>query len=336
MGKAAKTSIVKRAVRSKPFTLIILLAAMIVLFTVLAALNDAKFFTSKTFIGIINDLAVPGFLAIGAGCLIVSGSIDLSQASVGALAGVVVAVGISWWHIPWYAAMLLALVISGILGLINAVIVNELHMAPFITTLAMSSVIKGLIMLLSTDSGNILRSSVSFTTPATDAIGSYSFGIIPATAVITVIAFVAYGLMLSKSKLGKSIYMIGGNSTAARLAGLNSKKISYFLFINCSILGGVSGLIFALRSKQGSMLALQSDQFTGITAAILGGISIAGGSGGMGGAFIGLLVIKTFNKGMMISDSNTYLTLVLSGALLIAALTLDYINQRRQRKRVGA
>ncbi|NLA87498.1 MAG: hypothetical protein GX847_09545 [Clostridiales bacterium] len=151
-----------------------------------------------------------------------------------------------------------------------------------------------------------------------------------------VLAFIIYGLMLSKSQLGKSIYLIGGNREASRLSGINSKRISYFLFMNCSFLGGISGLVYTMRVKQGSLLALQTDQFTGITAAILGGISFAGGSGGMGGTFVGLLVIKTFNKGMMISGSSTYLTSVLSGALLVAALTLDYMSQRRQHKRVGA
>ena len=336
MEKVTRTSFLKRAIRSKAFTLIILLAVLIVLFTILAALNDATFFSGKTFISILQDLAVPAFLAIGAGCLIVSGAIDLSQSSVGAMAGVILAIGISWWNLPWFVALLVALVASAAIGLINAVIINELHMAPFIATIAMSAVIKALMMLISTDKTGVLQSVINFDDPAINVIGTYAIGKIPATVIIMVIAFIIYGLMLSRSNLGKSIYMIGGNPTAARLSGINAKKISYFLFVNCSVLGGLSGLVYTMRSKQGSLLALQSDQFTGLTAAILGGISFAGGSGGMGGAFVGLLVIKTFNKGMMIGGSSTYLTSVLSGALLLAALTLDYMSQRRQRKRVGA
>ena len=336
MEKVTRTSFLKRAIRSKAFTLIILLAVLIVLFTILAALNDATFFSGKTFISILQDLAVPAFLAIGAGCLIVSGAIDLSQSSVGAMAGVIVAIGISWWNLPWFVALLVALVASAAIGLINAVIINELHMAPFIATIAMSAVIKALMMLISTDKTGVLQSVINFDDPAINVIGTYAIGKIPATVIIMVIAFIIYGLMLSRSNLGKSIYMIGGNPTAARLSGINAKKISYFLFVNCSVLGGLSGLVYTMRSKQGSLLALQSDQFTGLTAAILGGISFAGGSGGMGGAFVGLLVIKTFNKGMMIGGSSTYLTSVLSGALLLAALTLDYMSQRRQRKRIGA
>ena len=336
MEKVTRTSFLKRASRSQAFTLIILLAALILLFTFLAMLNDANFFTRSTFISILQDLAVPAFLAIGAGCLIVSGGIDLSQAAVGAMAGVIVSIGISWWHMPWFVAMIIALVAAGVIGLINAALVNKLNMAPFIATMAMAAIIKAFMMLLCTDSKGVLQSVINFDDPAINVIGTYSFGKIPATVVLVVIAFIVYGMLLSKTQLGKSIYMIGGNPMASRLSGINAKKITYFLFVNCSMLGGLSGLIYTSRAKQGSLLALMSDQFTGMTAAILGGISFAGGSGGMGGAFVGLLVIKTFNKGMMIAGSSTYLTSVLSGALLLAALTLDYMSQRRQRKRVGA
>ena len=90
------------------------------------------------------------------------------------------------------------------------------------------------------------------------------------------------------------------------------------------------------RTGSGSLNALANNQFTGLTAAILGGISFGGGAGGMGGAFIGLLVIRTFNQGMIIVGASPYLTAVLSGALLLAALSLDYFSQRRQQKRVGA
>ncbi len=336
MEKVTRTSFLKRALRSQAFTLIILLMVLVIIFTFMAMLNDATFFTRTTFISILQDLAVPAFLAIGAGCLIVSGAIDLSQAAVGAMAGVIVAIGINWWHLPWFVAMIIALVACGIIGLINAFLVNKLNMAPFIATMAMTAIIRAFMMLLSTDSSGVLQSVVNFDDPAITVIGTFSFGKIPATVLLVVIAFIIYGLLLSKTQLGKSIYMIGGNPQASRLSGINAKKITYFLFVNCSILGGLSGLIYTARSKQGSLMALQSDQFTGMTAAILGGISFAGGSGGMGGAFVGLLVIKTFNKGMMIGGSSTYLTAVLSGALLLAALTLDYMNQRRQRKRVGA
>lgn len=329
------TPLLKKIVRSKAFTLFLLLVAMCVFFTIVAAVKSAKFFNIRTFTTILSDLTIPGFLAIGASFLLVAGSVDLSQWSAGAMAGMFVAVGIDWWGWPWYAAVILAIVVAAAVGLANATLVNVIGMAPFIATMAMSSIVQAVTMLISTTSEGILKGVANYSDPVLDVVGKASIGRIPVTVFIMLIAFIVYGVILSQTKLGRSIYMIGGNANAARLTGINSKGISYFLFMNCSIMGGIAGLVYTFRSKQGSTSALSSDQFTGMTAAILGGISFGGGSGGLGGAFLGLLVIKTFNKGMQIISSNTYLSSILSGVLLLCALTVDYVSQRRQQRRVG-
>ena len=336
MDNLSRTSFLKRTIRSQAFTLVVLLVILILIFSILALINDANFFSANTFIGILQDLAVPAFLAIGAACLIVSGAIDLSQASVGAMSGIIVAISISWWGLPWYVGVIIALGVSGIIGLIIAILVNELGLVPFIATMAMTAIVKAIMLLLATDSNGVMQSNINFKDSTLTNIGNYSIAnFIPATVFLVIVAFIVYGLILKKTKMGRSIYMIGGNRMASRLSGINAKKISYFLFINCSLLGGLSGIIYTARSKQGSLQALSGDQFTGLTAAILGGISFSGGSGGMGGAFIGLLLLKTFYKGMMIGGSSTYLTSVLSGALLILALTLDVWSQKRHNKRLG-
>jgi ribose/xylose/arabinose/galactoside ABC-type transport system permease subunit len=333
----SRVSGISKLIRSKAFTLFAMLIILFVLFTVIAPFNnDARFITQRTFIGILQDIVVPAFLTIGAGCLMVSGAIDLSQARVGALAGMVVSVGLSNWGLPWFVAILLALIISAVIGLINAVLINELNFQPFIATMAMSSIVYAIIFLVSTDRMGQLQGVINFKNEAVFSIGNYKIGgVVPASVIFLIVMFLIYGLILARTKFGKTLYLVGGNPTAARLSGINSKRMSYFLFINCAALSGVSGILYSSRVQQGSMLALSTDQFTGMTAAILGGISFGGGSGGMGGAFLGLLVLKTFNKGMTIIGANSYVTNILSGALLLAALTLDYVSLRRQRKRVG-
>ena len=102
----SRTSPLKKILRSQAFTLLIMLVLLIVVFSFTAKLNNATFFKMKTLISIMQDLAVPGFLAIGAGCLILSGGIDISVSAVGAMSGVILSVGISWWGIPWYLAVL--------------------------------------------------------------------------------------------------------------------------------------------------------------------------------------------------------------------------------------
>lgn len=336
MNNLSRTSTIKKLLRSQAFTLFILLILLVGIFTFTASLNDARFFSTRTLISILQDLAVPAFLAIGAGCLILSGGIDISVSSTGALSGIILAAGISWWGLPWYLALIIALVSAAIIGFINAFLINELGMQPFIATLAMSAIIKAFMLIVSTDSEGVMNSNVVFQCETLENFIGYRIGgIFPVTVILLIIAFLIYGLMLKCTKFGREIYMLGGNPACARLCGVNARKVSYILYINCAVLGAISGVIYACRTMTGSLLALSGDQFTGMTAAVLGGISFMGGSGGMGGAFIGLLVLKTFNKGMLISGSSTYLTSVLHGALLVLALTLDVFSRKRQQKRLG-
>jgi ribose/xylose/arabinose/galactoside ABC-type transport system permease subunit len=331
----------QRIVRSKAFTLFVLLAVLILGFGFLSPVikRGAVFFHSNTLKTTLQDLSIPAFLAIGAGCLMVSGSLDFSQARVGAFGGIIVAAGIQWWGLNWGAAIIIALALSAVIGLVNAILVNELKFQPFIATMAMSSVIYSVMYLVATDRTGQIQSTINFTSEGLSKVIDWSLKIgsfeLPGPVRLLLAAFVVYGLLLSKTRFGRQLYLIGGNATAARLSGIDAKKTSYFLFVNCSVLSGLAGVIYTGRVRQGSLLALANDQFTGMTAAILGGISFGGGSGGMGGAFLGLLVIKTFSKGLAIINVNTYLTNVLSGALLLAALTFDYLSQRSQRKRIG-
>ena len=128
--------------------------------------------------------------------------------------------------------------------------------------------------------------------------------------------------------------MCGCNREAARLAGLKPKKICYILFINMGFLASLSGIILAARMKSATVTGISGNQFSGITAAILGGISFGGGSGGMLGAFFGLLLLNCFNNGMTVMGVNPYWQTVASGALLLIALMFDFISMVRKEKKL--
>jgi len=137
--------------------------------------------------------------------------------------------------------------------------------------------------------------------------------------------------------------LVGGNAQAAELAGINSKSLQMTLFINGACLAGISGLFFGARLGQGSTSALATNQFSGMTAAMIGGITFGGGVGGMGGAFIGLLILNTFQIGMNVVGVNPYWVTTFSGVLLILALGLDFIKMniaaskvRRAQKKAAA
>ena len=336
----AKVHPVKRAIRTKAFPLFVLVVVMVVVFSFLSPRANQgfqAFFRMKTVWTILRDLAVPGFLTIGVAMLIVAGNFDLSAANVAAMSGVIIAVTQAWTEIPWPVAIVIALAASAAAGTLNAILVNELNQAPFIATMATSTVLGAIILILCTDKTGTVIGAVNFKNAQFGQIGGYRvFGEVPAASVVMVLAVIIYGLALSKSKFGRTLYLMGGNRAATYLAGINPRKISYFLFINCSLLASIAGIVNASRVQMGGAQSFATMQFTGITAAILGGISFGGGSGGLGGAFLGLIVIQTFGQGMITSGGNVYLTPVLSGVLLVIALTFDYFNVRMQNKRVGA
>ena len=125
------------------------------------------------------------------------------------------------------------------------------------------------------------------------------------------------------------MYLIGGNPEAARLVGLKPKKTSYTLFINASCMACIAGVLMSARIKTATCNGLSGQQFTGITAAILGGISFGGGTGGMAGALVGILILNVFENGLQLLAIPTYWQTVASGLLLLAALVYDKLAAKR-------
>jgi ribose/xylose/arabinose/galactoside ABC-type transport system permease subunit len=216
----AKISPLKKALRTKAFPLFVLLIVIIVVFAILSPLNNGgfqAFFRMKTLWRILQDLAVPGFLTIGVGLLIVAVSIDLSAATIGSMSGVVVAVCLAWTNIPLPLAIILALLAAALVGFINGFLVNELKQPPFIATMAMSTILTAVMQILSTDKTGQIKALVNFNSAAFQKIGTYElFGVVPAASLVMVLFFVIYGLALSKSKFGRTLYLMGGNPAATQ------------------------------------------------------------------------------------------------------------------------
>ncbi|HAV01065.1 MAG TPA: ABC transporter permease, partial [Lachnospiraceae bacterium] len=137
---------------------------------------------------------------------------------------------------------------------------------------------------------------------------------------------------LAKTKFGRSVYAIGGNIQAARLAGLNPERIILICFIMIGVLTSMGGIIFSARMNAGQPAANINLEFDAITAVILGGVSFAGGVGDMTGTFIGIILIQAFNTGLTMVNVSSFWQYVARGALLLFALTSDYIRKKRRDK----
>ncbi len=317
----------RRFVQSKAFTLVVMLAVLIMIFTVATGGTYLKIGNIKT---ILNAIVIVTFLAIGEGYLIIYGNIDLSLGTVGTLCGCVMGVVMTNWGMPWYLGFLGAFLTGILCGFLNAVMVNQLNFQPFIATLAMKSIAESLAYVVTRGIRIPLENDVVSFIGTKKILG----GLLPVNVFIALLFILVYGIILSRSKFGRTVYLCGGNKKAAKLTGINPKKTSYILFMNAGFLAALASTIYASRLKNATPTGISSQQFSGITAAILGGIAFGGGSGGMFGCFLGLLVLNAFNNGMTCIGVNTYVQTIFSGLLLIAALMLDYVSQSSQARQI--
>jgi ribose transport system permease protein len=150
------------------------------------------------------------------------------------------------------------------------------------------------------------------------------------------VLLIVYGVILSATGFGRRIYMTGGNANAARLAGINPKRITTILFINNGVIACLAGTILASRMAMGSPSGVTGSDLDGITAAVLGGIAFTGGAGNMVGVFFGILLITSFQNGLVVANLDSYYQVTAKGVLLIAALILDYYREKARLKSQSA
>jgi len=319
--------------KSKLFTLLAIALALVAFFSIW---GGTQFFNLDTFIGIGDMLILSSFLAIGAGFLMVSGSVDLAASTIGRLAAYVAAASMLYWGFHPVIAIIVGLIGGIVFGAIDAVLINQFKFPAFIATFGMVTVISGIASWISVKPGEIAAVPVIVKNDTVTFIREGKlFDTVPYILILALVAFVVYGLILAKTKFGMQVYLVGGNPQAARLSGISPVKTSYILYMNSAFLAGIGGIISMTRAGQANQSILINDQFMGITAAILGGVSFGGGTGNMAGVFVGLFILKTWDKGTTIINANSYWTEILKGVLLLAALVLDYFSARSASKSVG-
>lgn len=316
----------KKIVRHRLFPLVMLLLAIVLIYTIL---SGGVFISFKNIRNILQSTTVVSLLAIGAGMLMIAGYIDLSLGGIGTMCAMLAAYMLRNGS-PWYLALLVALALGAVGGAFNAVMVNELKFQSFIATLATASITQGITSIISNGK------QIDISDPVFKFIGNERIAdVVPVSVIISMLALLIYGIILARTKFGRSVYLIGGNQDAARLSGLKPKKISYILFINAGCLAALAGILLAGRLKSATAVGITNSQFAGLTAAILGGISFGGGVGGMGGALIGILILNCFNNGMTVIDVNPYWQTIASGILLLVALGVDFMTQRRRERNLS-
>ena len=303
---------------------IVLLAAIAAVFALFTALNK-NFLSVTNMINILIAASLVGLVAVGHTYLIIAGQNDLSPGSLAAFSGVVAALLVGK-GVPFGAAVLITIGCGILVGFFNAFMVNRIHLEAFIATLVTQSIIRGFAYILCGGK------PVSISNKTFIILGRARILNIPLSVWIMVICMILFGIILARTKFGRSIYAIGGSREAARLAGLNPRRIITTSYIMMGILCSIGGIIFAARMNSGQPAANINLEFDAITAVILGGVSFAGGVGDMGGTILGIILIQSFNTGLTMVNVPSFWQYVAKGGLLLFALATDYVRKQKREK----
>lgn len=294
--------------------------ALLVIYMSLASKN---FLSARNFVNIIRQSSVLGIISIGQTLVILTAGIDLSVGSTMALSGSVLAVLSSRQLVSPAIAVIISVLLGTLIGIVNGVVITKLKIQPFIATLGMLTVAEGLALLAT---GGL---SVSGIPKSLLWLGSGNIAGIPVSVfVFTIIAILGI-ILLKFTVLGRNIIAVGGNEEASRTSGINVNRTKIMVYsiagFCCSIAGFV--MIGRLNSANATMGAGQ--ELLAITAVALGGTSLAGGIGGLGGTVIGIITIGVLNNGLDLLDITVFWRKIILGIMIIAVVALDSWRSRR-------
>ncbi len=296
-----------------------ILIAFIIVVAVLMIISPDAFANPKNLVGIVKQASINGILACGMMFVIISNGIDLSVGSTVALSAVMAAHFAHPDTYPLFVPIAIALLVGLGVGLVNGIGVAYGGIPPFIITLATMTSVRGLALIASGGSP-IFGVSDSFKKLAS---GNIPGTIIPILSVYFVVIICICGFILTKTVFGRRVYAIGGNEIAAKVSGINVKKMRLAVYSISGILAGFAGVLLASRTYQGSPTAGQSYELDAIAAVIIGGISMSGGAGKWYGTLIGALLLAVLANGLDILNVSSNYQMIIKGAIIAIAVLVD-------------
>jgi len=259
-------------------------------------------------------------ITIGMSCVLIAGGIDLSVGAQLAFVGVVSATLCTSMNVPPLLACLIGVILATVVGIINGLFISYTHVPPLIATLATQRILNGLSYIISGGRPIYgLDEKIQF-------IGQGYVGAIPFPVILMVVCIILGFILLNKTYMGRSFYVIGSNEEVGRLSGLKTKLVSTVAYGICGFLSGIGAIIMMSRINSGSPTVGNGYEMDVLTAAVLGGVSVSGGEGGLFGAIVGALIIGVLSNGLIILNVSEYYQMVIKGIVLALAVTFDSIK----------
>ncbi|NTJ61909.1 ABC transporter permease [Agrobacterium rhizogenes] len=291
---------------------------------VFLSLSTDAFLSLRNGLNILDQITVLGIMAVGMTFVILIGGIDLSVGSVLALAMMVMGWTANIAGLPLVAGIAVALVASAVSGLIVGLLVTLFRVPAFIATLAMMSAARGVANMI-TDGQQIVGFPDWFMMLAIDR----HFGVLTATVFLMLAVVAVAWVFLHFRSEGRMLYAVGGNPEVARLAGINVQLVTIAVYVASAVLAGLAGIVLAARLDSVQPSSGFGYELDTIAAVVIGGTSLSGGSGGIGGTLIGVLIIGVLRNGLNLLNVSPFLQQVIIGIVIVLAVGAETIRRRR-------
>lgn len=298
--------------------------AALVLAVIFFATQSDRFLRGENFSLIIQQVMVVGTLAIGQTLVILTGGIDLSNGMIMALSSVLMAGLAVTSGLNPFLAILLGFLVAVVFGLINGGLVTLIGLPAFIVTLGTFNIAYAIVRIYTTSTITQLPAPLlffgnTFRVGGTDI----TYG-----SVLMVALYLVFWYVLRSTPWGRSVYAVGDNAEAARLAGINTRRVLTAVYIVAAITYAIAGLLLISRTGVGDPQAGQTGNLDSITAVVLGGTSLLGGRGHIMGTLIGALIVGVFRNGLQLMGVESIYQVLVTGILVIVAVSIDYLSHR--------
>ncbi|MBN8891077.1 MAG: ABC transporter permease [Rhodospirillales bacterium 70-18] len=304
--------------------------ATLIFLVVFFSLASPSFVSTGNVANILTQVSVTGIMAVGLTFVILCAEIDLSVASVANATGIVVAfftlqdasVSIANVPVAGWLAIAIALAACAGLGLVNAFGITRIGIPSFIMTLAMLQIGAGICALL-------VRGQIAYAVPPLIVtLGSKSLGPVPWIVVVAALVLLAGHLVLTYTRFGRYVYMVGGNREAAEYSGVNVRLIISAVMVISAVCSGVAGMLGVAYFGSAQQNEFDTYLLDSISAVVVGGTSLFGGQGGIGNTIIGLFVLGVLNNGLDHVNIDSFLKILIRGVILLVALVINVYAQR--------
>lgn len=305
---------------------ILIALALIVAFFAFFPKTGSTFLTTGNIMNILRQASTNLLIALAMTLVIILGGIDLSVGSIVALTGVVTGGMIAYNGLPVWIAVIIAILVGLFFGFINGFIISKTTIPAFIVTLSTMNIGRGLAYVY-TDGAPIRVVSDQF-----NFIGSGYIAGIPVPVIYLLVFTMLFSYMMNKTKMGRHVYAVGGNPEASRFSGINNSKITLIVYTLSGLMASISGIVLASRMFSGQPTAGDGAEMDAIAAVVIGGTSMSGGIGTIGGTIIGGLIIAVLNNGLNLMNVSSFWQLVVKGIIILIAAYVDYIKNMKNSK----